>query len=119
LALKDRIQFLKTPDEVDAFLKANPDSALFKVGVCHKTQETFAHVEATLGPREDLQLGMIRVVEWRQASNHVATLTGIAHESPQLILFRGGRAVFDRDNWDITAHDIEKALREHFASAPA
>ena len=119
MTLKDRIQFLTTPDEVDAFLKANPDSALFKVGVCHKTRETFAHVEATLGPREDLRLGMIRVVEWRQASNHVAALTGITHESPQLILFKAGRPVFDRDNWDITAQDIEKALREHFAPAPA
>lgn len=119
MALKDRIQFLTSAAEVDAFLAANPNSALFKVGMCHKTQETFRHVEAQLGPREDVRLGMIRVIESRAASNHVAQLTGITHESPQLILFRDGRPVFDRDNWDITAEDIEAALQQHFPAPVA
>jgi bacillithiol system protein YtxJ len=115
LALKDRISFLTTPAEVDAFLKANPSAALFKAGTCHKTNETFQHVERQLGARDDLQLGVIRVVEARPASNHVEELTGIAHESPQLILFKDGKPVFDRDNWDITAEDLEAALSEHFS----
>ena len=117
MSLKDRIQFLTTAEAVDSFLSAHPDSALFKVGMCHKTSETFAHVEKELGPREDLPLGLIRVIESRPASNHVAQLTGIPHESPQLILFRDGKPVFDRDNWDITAEDIQAALHEHFAPA--
>jgi bacillithiol system protein YtxJ len=115
--LKDRIQFLTTPDEVDAFLSAHPDSALFKVGICHKTSETFAHVEKELGAREDLPLGLIRVIESRPASTHVAQRTGIPHESPQLILFKDGKPVFDRDNWDITAEDIGAALHQHFVQA--
>jgi len=118
LALKDRIQFLTTPDEVDTFLAKNPRAALFKVGMCHKTQEMFQNVEAQLGPREDLPLAMIRVIESRPASNHVAERTGITHESPQLILFKDGQPVFDRDNWDITAEDIADALQQHFP-APA
>ncbi len=118
MALKDRIQLLATPQEVDAFLAENPRAALFKIGMCHKTQEMFQNVEAQLGPREDLPLGMIRVIESRQASNHVAERTGIIHESPQLILFKDSKPVFDRDNWDITAEDIADALHEHFP-APA
>ena len=119
MALKDRIRFLTTPAEVDAFLGAHPNAALFKVGMCHKTQETFRHVEEQLGPREDLPLAMIRVIESRPASNHVAEITGIVHESPQLILFKEGRAVFDRDNWDINAEDIRAALEEHFPAPVA
>jgi bacillithiol system protein YtxJ len=119
LSLKDRIRLLTTPAEVDAFLRAHPDSAVFKVGMCHKTQETFQHVEAQLGPREDVPLGMIRVIESRPASNHLARITGIVHESPQLILFKDGRPVFDRDNWDITAEDIEAALARHFPASVA
>jgi bacillithiol system protein YtxJ len=115
LTLKERITFLTTPVEVDAFLKANPVAAIFKVGTCHKTQETFGHVQANLEPRADLPLGIIRVVESRPASNHVAERTGIVHESPQLILFRDGQAVFDRDNWDIT----DEAVREGLSSLPA
>jgi bacillithiol system protein YtxJ len=111
LALKDRVRYLTTPDEVDAFLKASPSSVIFKVGSCHKTQETFVHVQKHLEGREDLPLGIVRVIESRPASNHVAALTGITHESPQFILFEGGRAVFDRDNWDITDEALSEALR--------
>jgi bacillithiol system protein YtxJ len=117
MAFKDRIEFLTTPERVDAFLAKHPSAAIFKAGTCHKTPEGFIHVEQQLGPREDLPLGIIRVVEARPASNHVAQITGIRHESPQLILFRNGKAVFDRDNWDITPEDLRAALDEHFVAA--
>ncbi len=118
MALKDRIHFLTTPEEVDAFLAANAASAIFKAGTCHKTQEVFRAVEHHLDAREDLALGVIRVLEARPASNRVASLTGITHESPQFILFRGGRAVFDRDNWDITDEAVAEGLQA-LAGAPA
>jgi len=113
--LKDRVSFLTTPEQVDDFLKTNPHSAIFKAGTCHKTQETFTHVQKHLEEREDLPLGIIRVVEARPASNHVASLTGIVHESPQLILFKEGKAVFDRDNWDITNEAVTEGLEGLFA----
>lgn len=111
MPLKDRISFLTSPAEVDAFLKENPTTAIFKAGLCHKTPETFVHVQAHLDPREDLKLGIIKVVESRPASNHLAALTGIEHESPQIILFKDGRNVFDRDNWDITAEAMAEGLK--------
>jgi bacillithiol system protein YtxJ len=115
VTLKDRVRFLTTPDEVDAFLKANPASVIFKAGTCHKTPETFVHLEKRLEGRDDLLLGILRVVEARAASNHVARLTGITHESPQFILFKDGKAVFDRDNWDITDEALAHALETHLA----
>ena len=114
MSLKDRIHFLSTPEQVDAFVKDNPVSAVFKAGACHKTNKMFVHVEAQLGPREDLPLGIIRVVEARKASNRVTEMTGIQHESPQLILFKDGTPVYDRDNWDITPESISEALESHF-----
>jgi bacillithiol system protein YtxJ len=115
MALKDRMQLLTTPAQVDEFLTKNPNSALFKAGTCHKTQETFRAVEEQLGPREDLPIGIVRVVEARPASNHIEALTGIRHESPQIILFKDGKPVFDRDNWDIEGEAIAEALEGHFA----
>ena len=111
MPLKDRISFLTSPQEVDGFLRENPKAAIFKVGNCHKTQETFVHVQAQLDPREDLKLGIIKVLEARPASNHVAALTGIEHESPQIVLFKDGRNVFDRDNWDITAEAMADGMK--------
>ena len=116
LALKDRTTFLTTPEQVDGFLRAHPECAIFKAGTCHKSNETFVHVQAQLEARADLPLGIVRVIECRPASNHVAALTGITHESPQIILFRGGRAVFDRDNWDITPAALAEGLQSHFAT---
>ncbi len=111
MPLKDRISYLASPAAVDVFLKENPTAVIFKAGLCHKTPETFVHVEAQLDPREDLKLGIIKVVESRTASNHVAALTGIEHESPQIILFKDGKSVFDRDNWDITAESLAEGLK--------
>jgi bacillithiol system protein YtxJ len=115
VALKDRATFLTTAEQVDDFLAMNPASAIFKAGTCHKTQETFAQVQAHLELREDLPLGIIRVVESRPASNRVTERSGITHESPQIILFKDGKAVFDRDNWDITGESVAEALESHFA----
>ncbi|HET7746331.1 MAG TPA: monothiol bacilliredoxin BrxC family protein [Vicinamibacteria bacterium] len=108
---------LETPEAVDAFLRSHPDAVIFKAGLCHKSPHTFEYVQGALGPHPELPIGIIRVVEARSASNHVERLTGIRHESPQFILFKDGKAVFDRDNWDITREDLDGALREHFALA--
>jgi bacillithiol system protein YtxJ len=113
--LKDRTHFLTTAAQVDEFLRQYPNSAVFKVGTCHKNQVAFAHVEAHLEARNDLPLGVIRVVESRAASQRVAELTGITHESPQIVLFRDGVAVFDRDNWDITSESVAEALENQVA----
>lgn len=115
MALKDRMRLLTTPEEVDAFVRDNPAAAVFKAGTCHKTNETFAHVQAHLDAREDIPVALIRVVEARAASDRVAELTGVRHESPQVFLFREGRVVFNRDNWNITSEALEEGLRKHFA----
>ncbi len=118
MTLESRIRFLTTPWEVDTFLRNHPSAAIFKAGTCHKTSEVFSHVERHLSAREDLPLGVIRVLEARPASNHVAERTGITHESPQLILFRDGLPVFDRDNWDITDEAVAEGLQALGAGPP-
>jgi bacillithiol system protein YtxJ len=115
VALKDRLQFLTSPEQVDGFLNKNPQAVIFKAGICHKTQETFAQVQPHLEARADLPVAVIRVVEARPASNRVAELSGVRHQSPQILLFKDGRSVFDRDNWDITGPAVAAALEGQFA----
>jgi len=112
--LKDRVVLLSTPEDVNEFLGRYPTSVIFKAGTCHKTMQGFGFVQERLEPREDLMCGVIRVVEARPASNLVAEITGIRHESPQVILFKDGQPVFDRDNWEITP----EALEQGFALVP-
>lgn len=119
MALKDRITPLTSPDQVDEFLRRHPTCVIFKAGTCHKSPQTFSYVEPLLDARDDLPLGLIRVVESRPASNHVADLTGVRHESPQLLLFRDGRVVFHRDNWDISEEEVAEGLDAHVPAAKA
>ena len=105
--LRDRVVNLSTADEVESFLSSYPTSVIFKAGTCHKTMQGFGFLQEKLEPREDLMVGLIRVVEARPASNLVAEKTGIIHHSPQVILFKEGQAVFDVDNWNITPEVLD------------
>jgi bacillithiol system protein YtxJ len=112
--LRDRVVELSTPEAVERFLVEHPTSVVFKAGTCHKTMQGFGFVQEQLEQRDDLMVGIIRVIEHRAASNLVAERTGIVHHSPQVILFEQGEAVFDLDNWDITP----EALAPGFQAIP-
>ena len=116
MSFRDRLYELTTPEEVDSFLTENPNCALFKAGSCHKTMQGFGYVEQVMEPREQLPLGFIKVIDSRPASNHVAEMTSIVHESPQYILFKDGQPVYAVDNWDIIPEALEASLLQHFGT---
>lgn len=110
MAFRDRVLNLSSPEAVDGFLEQFPTSVIFKAGTCHKTMQGFGFVQEKLENREDLMVGIIRVVEARPASDLITNKTGIIHHSPQVILFKEGEAVFDVDNWDITPEVLDQGL---------
>jgi len=110
MAFRDRVLNLSSPEAVDGFLQEYPTSVIFKAGTCHKTMQGFGFVQEKLETREDLMVGIIRVVEARPASDLITNKTGIIHHSPQVILFKDGEAVFDVDNWDITPEVLDQGL---------
>ena len=111
---RDRVFNLTSEEAVEGFLKEHPTSVIFKAGTCHKTMQGFGFLQEELQNREDLMVGLVRVVEARPASNLIAQKTGITHQSPQVVLFKDGEAVFDVDNWDITP----ETLSQGFAAVP-
>jgi bacillithiol system protein YtxJ len=117
MSLRERMYELRTPEEVDAFVTENPNAAIFKAGTCHKTMQGWGNVEKLLRDRDDVSVGIIRVVEARPASNRVAERTGIMHQSPQLIVFRDGQPKFDLDNWDITPENLEPKFGAYLPDA--
>jgi bacillithiol system protein YtxJ len=58
-------------------------------------------------------VSLIVVQRARDVSREVETLTGIRHESPQAIILRNGRAVWNVSHWRITRSAVEEAVREH------
>ena len=58
-------------------------------------------------------VGLIVVQRARDVSREVESLTGIRHESPQAILLRNGRPVWNASHWRITRSAVEDAVRAH------
>lgn len=59
---------------------------------------------------KDIRLFQINVIEHREVSNKVAALFGILHESPQLLVIKNKKVLFETSHWDITLENLEKQL---------
>ena len=60
----------------------------------------------------DQQLWRVLVVEQRDTSSHIARETGIAHQSPQILLFHKGDVVWHASHWSITEDAMAAALSQ-------
>ena len=52
---------------------------------------------------------LVKVIESRPVSNAIATLTGITHQSPQLILVDAEKAVWDASHYGISGDSMARA----------
>ena len=59
------------------------------------------------------QVSLVVVQTARAVSNEIAQRTGVRHESPQAIVLRNGRPVWTASHYDITAAEVERAVREN------
>ena len=55
----------------------------------------------------------LAVQEAKPLSEYVRDTTGIKHESPQAILFKNSKAVWNTSHGRITVENLEKALKEY------
>jgi bacillithiol system protein YtxJ len=69
------------------------------------------------GPPINVPVGLVLVQSARAVSNEVATRFGVRHESPQILLVRGGRVVWHASHYRVTAEAIAAALQRHSSSA--
>jgi bacillithiol system protein YtxJ len=117
--LLQRARPLEKSEDVDAFIEEHPNSIIFKAGSCRRTDDALERLTTALEGRNDLPLGLIRVVEARAASQRVVEITGVRHESPQVIVMREKRAVFARDNWSATTEALRQGLESNFGPPDA
>ena len=57
-------------------------------------------------------LWKVLVVEHEDVSSHVARETGVAHQSPQILLFYRGQVVWNASHWSITEDAMDTALSQ-------
>ncbi|MEM1357867.1 MAG: bacillithiol system redox-active protein YtxJ [Bacteroidota bacterium] len=58
------------------------------------------------GALETYYLDLIR---YREISNHIAATFGVEHESPQVILIKDGKSIYDASHLDIRVEELRPA----------
>ena len=63
-------------------------------------------------PEDDFDFAMVVVQTARALSDEVERRFGVRHETPQAIVLRNGRAVWNASHYRISREDVTKAMEE-------
>jgi bacillithiol system protein YtxJ len=61
----------------------------------------------------DAEVSLVEVQSAREVSREIANRTGVRHESPQVIVLRNGKAVWNASHFDVTATAVAEAVQAH------
>ena len=61
----------------------------------------------------DDQVNILEVQSARDMSRELANLTGVRHETPQVIVLRDGKAVWNASHFDVQAVAVTEAVKSH------
>ena len=111
--LRERFFPLHRPDDVDGVLERFEWSIVFKAGTSDKTVDAWLVTQKVMELRRDVAVGFIRLPEARPASDRVTALAGVAHRSPQLLLFRRAQVRGHLDEFAIVPDQLVPLLGEH------
>jgi bacillithiol system protein YtxJ len=118
VTLCERFFPLHTAADVDAFLGRFVWAVIFKAGTSEKTFAAWRAAQTALEPRGDVAVGFIRLPDDRPASDQVSARAGVAHRSPQLILFHDAIAQAHLDELDISTGQLGPLLVQRLPAEP-
>ena len=61
----------------------------------------------------EAEVNILVVQSAREISRELATLTGVRHETPQVIVLRDGKAVWNASHFDVQAVAVIEAVQTH------
>ena len=99
------------PATLDALFAASADGpvVLFKHDpACSISANAYQELSRLGG-----EIPLIDVEGAEGVAAEVAARTGVKHESPQVIVLRGGEAVWNASRAEVTATGVTAAVREH------
>ena len=103
-----RITSLEALDELMVRSQKEPVAVFKHSTACPVSSSAYREMQRFPG-----EIALIEVQNARDLSQEVGARTGIAHESPQVIILRNGKAVWHASHWKVTAHAVEQAMRDH------
>ncbi|MCI0339361.1 MAG: bacillithiol system redox-active protein YtxJ [Acidobacteria bacterium] len=110
-------QEITTTDMLDEILKSSEQQPIlfFKHSkTCGVSSRAFAEFQRYLQSPESAQVRncLIVIQQARDVSNELARLIGVQHESPQAIIVREGRAVWNESHFTLESGALIEAVRK-------
>ena len=110
---------IATSSDIDQLL-GEPLAVLYKHSpTCSLCNASAREVEQFRCGHPDVPLYQVDVLAMRALSRDIAARTGITHESPQIILLRGGTPLWHASHFAVTATDLTAHYDSACAGAPA
>jgi len=105
----------KTEDDFESICQRSrfgPQFLIKHSSRCPASRAAMTEFRRLSRKEKDIAFWRILVIEDRELSKLIADKTGINHQSPQVMLFRHGRAVWYVSHSDINTHNMRKALSQ-------
>lgn len=113
--MTQQLKELHTIEDLDKALSGSADQPvlLFKHSLsCPISSRALSEFESYLEQADSgVSYNLITVQTARNVSNETASRLRISHESPQAILVRDGRGVWNASHFGITAASLDQAIR--------
>jgi bacillithiol system protein YtxJ len=103
---------LEDIEQLEAFLAKNPDAFILKHSTSCSVSARAYQEYAAFAPGSPLPTAIVLVIESRPVSNQLVKLSGVAHQSPQLLFFRGGQCCNSLSHFSISAENLQVMLEE-------
>jgi bacillithiol system protein YtxJ len=102
-------QAIETIEQFEEVLNNN-DAFLFVKNslTCPISQAAFEEYQEFTDKHPDFPSYHLHVQDAKPLSNYISETFGIKHESPQALLFKGKKVVWDTSHWKITYDSLKK-----------
>ena len=100
----------KRTEEIEEFVDEARDGVIFKHSTqCSVSDEAHREVTRFVEQNPDVPAYLVLVIESRPVSDAVGERLEVQHQSPQAIVVRDGRSVWDASHWEISAESLAQA----------
>ena len=79
----------------------------------HSTTCSISAVAYEEMTRFDGEVALIEVQREPNLSKEIEQRTGVAHESPQVLVLRKGKVVWDASHWNVKADAVDRAVKKN------
>jgi bacillithiol system protein YtxJ len=104
------LTFMGQLDEIVAFSSQKP-VVIFKHSTrCSISRMALKRFEAEYELDDTVDVYFLDLLEHRDISNEIASRFGVVHQSPQLLLIKSGKSVYDVSHSDIDVGELKGKL---------